>query len=53
MNQVEGIYDITLRFAIYYRFSEVWSTGSDPYTTTNASPALSEFTNYWNANQAL
>ncbi len=50
LNQVEGIYDSHFGLQFTIVFQNVWSTASDPYTTTNASPALSEFTNYWNAN---
>ncbi|MGI8919174.1 MAG: M12 family metallo-peptidase [Pyrinomonadaceae bacterium] len=50
MNQVEAIYDLHFGLQFTIVFQNVWSTASDPYTTTNASPALAEFTNYWNAN---
>jgi Metallo-peptidase family M12/Calx-beta domain/Domain of unknown function (DUF4214) len=50
MNQVEGIYNSHFGLQFTIVFQNVWSTASDPYNTSNASPALNEFTNYWNAN---
>ena len=51
MNQVEGIYDSHFGLQFTIVFQNVWSTASDPYTsTTNPNTALNEFTNYWNAN---
>ena len=52
MNQVQAIYerDIGLTFSVV--FQHTWA-GADPYTTSgDASAALNEFTNYWNANFA-
>ena len=50
MNQVEGIYDSHFGLQFTIVFQNVWSTASDPYTSTNSSTALDQFTNYWNAN---
>ena len=50
MNHVEGIYDSTFGLQFTIVFQNVWSTASDPYTSTDSSTALDEFTNYWNAN---
>ena len=50
LNQVEGIYDSHFGLQFTIVFQNVWSTASDPYTSTNASTALDQFTNYWNAN---
>ncbi|HEX4899255.1 MAG TPA: M12 family metallo-peptidase, partial [Pyrinomonadaceae bacterium] len=50
MNQVEGIYDSTFGLQFTIVFQNVWSTAGDPYTSTAASTALGEFTNYWNTN---
>ena len=51
MNQVQAIYerDIGLTFTVV--FQNTWTTAADPYNTSgDASAALNEFTNYWNAN---
>jgi hypothetical protein len=52
MNQVEGVYQAQLgiTFSITVSAQHTWNTASDPYTTTDGSALLSEFTNYWNAN---
>ena len=53
MNQVQGIYerDIGLTFSVV--FQHTWATAADPYNTSgNAVAAVSEFTDYWNANFA-
>jgi hypothetical protein len=52
MNQVEGIYDSHFGLQFTIVFQNVWSTASDPYTSTAASTALDQFTNYWNTNHA-
>jgi hypothetical protein len=52
MNQVEGIYNTQLGLQFEIVFQNVWSTSSDPYTTTVPETALEQFTNHWNANHA-
>ena len=50
MNQVEGIYNSQFGLQFTLVFQNVWATASDPYTTTDSSPALDQFTDYWNSN---
>lgn len=50
MNQVEGIYDTQFGLQFNIVFQNVWGTAGGPYTATDASAALNEFTNYWNVN---
>ncbi|MGI8734791.1 MAG: M12 family metallo-peptidase [Pyrinomonadaceae bacterium] len=50
MNQVEGLYNTQFGLQFTIVFQNVWATSGDPYTSTEASAALPEFRNYWNAN---
>ena len=50
LNHVEGIYDSAFGLQFTIVFQNVWSTSNDPYTSTNSSTALDQFTNYWNTN---
>ena len=48
LNQVEGVYQSELLLQIQISFQHVWTTEDDPYTATNTSDLLTEFTQYWN-----
>ncbi|HEX8336328.1 MAG TPA: zinc-dependent metalloprotease family protein, partial [Pyrinomonadaceae bacterium] len=43
MTQVDGIYEAQLGVSLRVTFQRVWTTNTDPYTLTAASPALEEF----------
>ena len=51
INQVDGIYLSELNMTLRITFQNVYATADDPYTATDASTLLGEFTNYWNANR--
>lgn len=51
MNQVEGIYETQFGLQFTITFQNVWGTAGDPYTTTDASAALTEFRTEWNTNR--
>lgn len=51
MNQVEGIYNTQFGLRFNIVFQNVWAGSGDPYTSTAASAALDEFTNFWTANR--
>jgi hypothetical protein len=42
MTQVDGIYEAQLGVSLRVVFQRVWTTNTDPYTSTNASTALEE-----------
>ncbi|MFN8006432.1 MAG: M12 family metallo-peptidase [Terriglobia bacterium] len=50
MNQVEGVYQTELGLTFQIVFQHTWDTNTDPYSSTDPSTMLGEFTNYWNAN---
>ncbi|MFL6256389.1 MAG: zinc-dependent metalloprotease family protein, partial [Pyrinomonadaceae bacterium] len=49
MTQVDGIYDAQLGVKIRVVFQRVWTTNTDPYTLTDASAALNEFADNYDA----
>ena len=50
MNIVAGIYMSTFNIRIMVNYQHVFTTADDPYTSTDPSKLLMEFTNYWNKN---
>jgi hypothetical protein len=50
MNQVEGLYQTELGLTFAVVFQHTWDTASDPYSSTDPSTMLGEFTSYWNTN---
>ncbi len=50
LNQVEGIFQTQLSITFEVTYQHAWSTSGQPYTVTNASSLLYQFTDYWNAN---
>jgi len=50
MNIVAGIYMSTFNIRIMVNYQHVFTTANDPYTATDPSKLLTEFTNYWNKN---
>lgn len=49
MTQVDGIYDAQLGIKLRVSFQRVWTANNDPYTLTNASAALEEFADNYDA----
>jgi hypothetical protein len=47
--QVDGIYDAQLGVRVRVVFQRAWTTNTDPYTLTAASPALAEFRSSYSA----
>jgi hypothetical protein len=52
LNQVDGIYEQQLGLTLKITSQNVYTTSSDPYTSTNSRTLLDEFTNHWNANRS-
>lgn len=50
LNQVEGIYETQLKLELEIVFQHAWSRSNDPYTATDSSDLLDEFSDYWNDN---
>ncbi|MBZ5496659.1 MAG: IPT/TIG domain-containing protein [Acidobacteriia bacterium] len=50
LNQVDGIYQSQLSISLQVVYQHVWSTPTDPYSSTAPSAMLSEFRDHWNAN---
>ncbi len=50
LNAVDAIYRAELDLQISVVFQNVWTTGADPYFSSNPNTILNEFTNYWNSN---
>ncbi len=50
INQVDGIYQTDHSVTLTMTFQNVYTTSSDPYTSSNASTLLSQFRSFWNAN---
>ncbi len=51
MNIVAGIYMSTFNIRLMVNYQHVYTTANDPYTSTDPSKLLKEFTNYWNKNR--
>lgn len=51
MNIVAGIYMSTFNIRLMVNYQHVYTTADDPYTSTDPSILLTEFTNYWNKNR--
>ena len=51
MNQVDGVYQREVGLTFRVVFQSAWDTANDPYTATDLTGILNEFTNYWNANR--
>lgn len=53
LNLIEGVYESTFDLKFIVTFQNVWTTSSDPYTSTKSSETLlNEFRTEWNANRA-
>ena len=50
LNQVEGVYEEQLKLKLEIVYQHAWTRESDPYTATNGSALLAQFTEYWNDN---
>jgi Reprolysin (M12B) family zinc metalloprotease/Secretion system C-terminal sorting domain len=51
LNQVEGLYQSTFNMQFIVTFQNVWTTASDPYSSTIYSAiVLDELVNYWQSN---
>jgi hypothetical protein len=50
MNIIAGIYQSTFNVRIMVTYQHVFTTADDPYTSTDPSKLLGEFTKYWNKN---
>ena len=50
MNQVEGLYQTELGLTFSVVFQHTWDTDTDPYSSTDPSTMLQEFTSHWNTN---
>lgn len=50
MNIIAGIYQSTFNVRIMVTYQHVFTTPDDPYTSTDPSKLLGEFTKYWNKN---
>ena len=51
LNIIEGVYESTFDLRFVVTFQNVWTTSSDPYTSSNASTLLGEFRTEWNTNR--
>jgi hypothetical protein len=51
LNLIEGVYESTFDLRFIVTFQNVWTTSSDPYTTTDANSLLSQFRTEWNSNR--
>jgi hypothetical protein len=51
LNQVDGIYRGELALTLRIVFESVWTTASQPYTSTDSLTLLNQFLTYWNANR--
>ena len=52
LNQVEGVYQSELLLQLRISFQHTWGTEEDPYTASNTSDLLAEFSKYWNDHYA-
>ncbi|MFI5175389.1 MAG: M12 family metallo-peptidase [Terriglobia bacterium] len=52
LNEVDGIYQSQLNLTLTVGFQHVFTTASQPYTTTNASDLLNQFTKEWSTNRS-
>ena len=52
LNLVDGVYQSELLLQLRISFLHTWAVEDDPYTTTDSSDLLDEFTGYWNTNYA-
>ena len=50
MNIVAGIYMSTFNIRIMVTYQHIFTTADDPFTSTDPSKLLNEFTKYWNKN---
>ncbi|HQH29047.1 MAG TPA: M12 family metallo-peptidase, partial [Oligoflexia bacterium] len=47
INAVDAIYRAELNITLNVVYQHVWTSSSDPYTTTNPDTLIEQFTNYW------
>ena len=50
LNSVDAIYQNQLSLTLAVSYQHVWSSSSDPYSTSDSSALLSQFYNHWEAN---
>lgn len=50
LNQVEGVYETELKLKLEIVYQHAWNKSNDPYTGTDGSDLLDQFTEYWNVN---
>jgi hypothetical protein len=50
VNAVDAIYRSELNLSLSVTYQHAWTVSSDPYTATDSSELLYEYTNYWSAN---
>jgi len=50
LNAVDGIYQSELGLTFSVTFQNVWTTASDPYSSSNSSTLLGQFRTYWQNN---
>lgn len=51
LNIVEGVYESIFGIKFLVTFQNVYTTISNPYSTTDASALLNQFKDYWNSNR--
>jgi hypothetical protein len=50
MNVVNGFYEANLGLGVFVTLRHIYTTSSQPYTSSDAETLLGSFRNYWNAN---
>ncbi|MDR1224128.1 MAG: M12 family metallo-peptidase [Tannerella sp.] len=51
LNLAEGVYESTFNLNFIITFQNVWTTSSDPYSSTDSHTLLNQFRTEWNANR--
>lgn len=52
LNVVDGIYQSTFNLRIVVVYQHMYTSASDPYTSSDGANLLDEFSGYWNANRS-
>jgi hypothetical protein len=52
LNQVDGVYQAEVGLTLSIVFQNVWTTSSDPYSSTDASTVLNEFRSHWSTSMS-
>ncbi|MDR2910517.1 MAG: zinc-dependent metalloprotease [Bacteroidales bacterium] len=50
LNRADGVYESTFGISLYVTIRNIYTTSSQPYTSSNPGTLLESFRNYWNAN---